>query len=631
MSDAQDISSSVIIEPLPVVQTRPANPDALYTLGMIPTGMFSQDPPSIPKEVQPPSSLEAQSNPSLASTSAQPISQDDSFVTLLSDPQIREKVLKVPNYQSLTLKELLSALKTSSDVGGSWADSDDSSIQTDLAFKDYRSARRFTISVLSSCRDHDPISYSILNSADGKSLISVSLKSHDHGGVTTDDVVLANYINYCYALYQQRAEEGDDDYWYWDLYTNPKDDKNVQRYRSVSDSEVQQLNLPLSNAPLQCFSSVLEKDGEQVTQYFAKVPVATIGSWKHPVYKTVSFCQKDYDQIIQNFSDSVLGFEPPLFLGHPLNTDTLEGAPAEGFLTSLQQEGSELYGIYEIVDEQTYSDIQKGKYRYASAEVIRNYKDHSGTNKGIILFGHALTNRPFVPNLPRVEAMSHQQRSFETLPQLFTLDLSQAIPMTQQSQVQTPETMSGGQNNTPAVSTQQNLSQTQSSETTPSTIPIPSINSAPVANASLEALSLQITAMQQSHNQTVQSLSTRLEAAQNEISNLKQVNRTTTVNAFTKEIAGMLLAQELKDTAIQKLSSGELGSGEEDYMNVLRSADSQLRTMLTTQQGVSETTEAAQSPDHPASEASVPPVDNPYKGLIDSNLSIAKANQGLAV
>jgi len=150
-----------------------------------------------------------------------------------------------------------------------------------------------------------------------------------------------------------------------------------------------------------------------------RLGIARIGSWKHPLYKHVTFTQKDFDDIITNFNSNELGFEPPLFLGHTKDGmvksgnnqyETVAGEPAEGFLSSIEQEGDALYSTWEIVNSSCYDAVSNGRYRYNSGEFLRNYiSKRSGKSVGTVLMAMALTNKPFVPNLPRVLALSENQ------------------------------------------------------------------------------------------------------------------------------------------------------------------------------------------------------------------------------
>lgn len=140
-----------------------------------------------------------------------------------------------------------------------------------------------------------------------------------------------------------------------------------------------------------------------------KVPIATIGSWVHPEYGEVKFSQEDFSQIVGNWSNNIAGYEPPLFLGHPTDINSVEGAPSVGFLEKLYQEGSVLYGLFDPVDDKVFNDVAKGSYRYSSAELSRNaLSKETGESIGTLLRGAALTNRPFLTGLPRVEAVYQQ-------------------------------------------------------------------------------------------------------------------------------------------------------------------------------------------------------------------------------
>jgi phage I-like protein len=140
-----------------------------------------------------------------------------------------------------------------------------------------------------------------------------------------------------------------------------------------------------------------------------KVPIATIGSWVHPEYGEVKFSQEDFREILGNWSKNIAGYEPPLFLGHPTDTSSVEGAPSVGFLEKLYQEGSVLYGLFDPVDDKVFEDVAKGSYRYSSAELSRNAASkETGEPIGTLLRGAALTNRPFLTGLPRVEAVYQQ-------------------------------------------------------------------------------------------------------------------------------------------------------------------------------------------------------------------------------
>lgn len=97
---------------------------------------------------------------------------------------------------------------------------------------------------------------------------------------------------------------------------------------------------PKYNLPVELYS--------EETKYL-KVPIAVLGNWVHPEYGDVSFKQKDFDDILKNWSDKVTGYEPPLFTGHPTDSDSIEGAPSVAFLKDLYQDNNTLFGVFDPV------------------------------------------------------------------------------------------------------------------------------------------------------------------------------------------------------------------------------------------------------------------------------------------
>jgi len=178
-----------------------------------------------------------------------------------------------------------------------------------------------------------------------------------------------------------------------------------------------------------------------------KVPIAVLGKWVHPEYGEVEFRQEDFSDILQNWSNNVTGYEPPLFLGHPNDVNATEGAPSVGFLENVFQDASTLYGLFDPVDDTIFNEVQKGSYRYSSAEIYRNaLSKNTGDQIGTLLRGVALTNRPFLTGMPRVEAV-HQQFSedstkdltflfpINTMTETFTQQVAPAAPVQPQATV----------------------------------------------------------------------------------------------------------------------------------------------------------------------------------------------------
>lgn len=160
-------------------------------------------------------------------------------------------------------------------------------------------------------------------------------------------------------------------------------------------------------------------------RYRLRVPIAVLGSWVHPEYGDVTFTQEDFDDMMRNFSENVSGFEPPLFYGHPIDRESFGGAPAAGFLIQLYQLGDTLFGEFEAVAE-SYEQVKEGYYRYSSAEIVRNaVSKETGDPIGTLLVGTALTNRPFLTNMPRVKALADVFSSWADTTHHFLIPLLQ--------------------------------------------------------------------------------------------------------------------------------------------------------------------------------------------------------------
>jgi len=138
-----------------------------------------------------------------------------------------------------------------------------------------------------------------------------------------------------------------------------------------------------------------------------KIPVAKLGSWVHTVYKKVEFTQRDFDEMIRNFKNDVLGFPPYCRYGHSKYPNSVDAEPSVGEVKDLVQEGNILYSIVEPNNDETVEEIRTKKYRFSSPELTRNFIDkNTGKNLGTVLTAISLTNAPFLPNLPDNQVLS---------------------------------------------------------------------------------------------------------------------------------------------------------------------------------------------------------------------------------
>lgn len=155
-----------------------------------------------------------------------------------------------------------------------------------------------------------------------------------------------------------------------------------------------------------------------------RVPQAKIGTWKHNTYGEVTFTMEKFTEAITNFENDVLGFEPYLTFGHPIESSdansytefietakALDGQRKRGDLEQLRIEGDMLVGYYTPKPE-AYDAVSRGEYEYSSGEFLTNFTDKkTGVNRGTVLVRTALTNAPFIPHREKVVALSQSPQT----------------------------------------------------------------------------------------------------------------------------------------------------------------------------------------------------------------------------
>jgi len=138
-----------------------------------------------------------------------------------------------------------------------------------------------------------------------------------------------------------------------------------------------------------------------------RIPIARFGTFVHPVYGTVDFTQRDFDEMVENFNSNEAGFVPYLRYGHARFPEAIDGEPKVANLEKLEQEEDVLYGVYRPLTDEVVDDVREGRYASASAELKRYaISKRDGRPIGTLLTAHALTNAPFVPDLPPNQVLS---------------------------------------------------------------------------------------------------------------------------------------------------------------------------------------------------------------------------------
>lgn len=184
----------------------------------------------------------------------------------------------------------------------------------------------------------------------------------------------------------------------------------------------------------------------------AKIPVAKLGVWFHPGYGVISFTQQDFVDMMRNFENDELGFPPFIRYGHAAADPTLpsgderkpgtvDSEKARGNIIALAQEGPVLFGYAIPSDEEVADDITQKRMRYSSAEVWRNaVSKRDGRPLGPALKAVALTNTPFVPNLPESVMLSNGVSYSTPGVQSFTMGIADDEPDVFEPHTQQPLT-----------------------------------------------------------------------------------------------------------------------------------------------------------------------------------------------
>jgi hypothetical protein len=146
-----------------------------------------------------------------------------------------------------------------------------------------------------------------------------------------------------------------------------------------------------------------------VGQFLTEIPIAVTGSWVKDGHR-FSITKEDLDDIVENFQKRgngqvVVDFEhaserPEVARGGPV--------PAAGWINALDVrekedgQGHALWGDVEFTDD-TKDLIKKNKYRYFSPAIDWGAADKkTGRAKGATITSAALTNHPFLEELPAI-------------------------------------------------------------------------------------------------------------------------------------------------------------------------------------------------------------------------------------
>jgi hypothetical protein len=129
------------------------------------------------------------------------------------------------------------------------------------------------------------------------------------------------------------------------------------------------------------------------------IEMLRVGTFKHKAYGELKITAEMLEAMVKNFNDEVIGREVSFDWNH-------KAEEASGWLKDLKVEDGKLIGTTELTDKGIGS-ISAKEYGYFSIEYSDNYVDaETGDEYGPTILGGALTNRPFMTKLKKIEFSS---------------------------------------------------------------------------------------------------------------------------------------------------------------------------------------------------------------------------------
>lgn len=147
------------------------------------------------------------------------------------------------------------------------------------------------------------------------------------------------------------------------------------------------------------FFSTVSLESDEITELednTVDIEMLRVGEFKHKIYGDLEITNDMLDSMIDNFNENVLGREVSFDWNH-------KAEAASAWLKELKNEDGVLIGTTELTADGKDS-ISEKKYGYFSIEYSDDFEDpENGESHGPTILGGALTNRPFISKLKKIE------------------------------------------------------------------------------------------------------------------------------------------------------------------------------------------------------------------------------------
>lgn len=134
-----------------------------------------------------------------------------------------------------------------------------------------------------------------------------------------------------------------------------------------------------------------------------RIPFLRKGQFHNERHGRIAFDDAFFSTLIRNFEENRKGYEPYARYGHNVKgLGIWAGEKSLGHCVKVEEDGDELVGYFDPTNDEVVSEVDRGEYRYSSAEIVVDALDpNSGERIGPVLKGVGLTNEPSIPGLHR--------------------------------------------------------------------------------------------------------------------------------------------------------------------------------------------------------------------------------------
>jgi hypothetical protein len=127
------------------------------------------------------------------------------------------------------------------------------------------------------------------------------------------------------------------------------------------------------------------------------IQILPLGKKTHPEFGSIDITPEKCQNFVKNFEAKVRGIDTPLNYAH--GNDLSKGQKAAGWIKSLEfRPDSGLWAVPNYTSE-AEKEVNDKAWRYISAEYRDSWKDGNGKTHNDVLFGAALTNKPFMKDM----------------------------------------------------------------------------------------------------------------------------------------------------------------------------------------------------------------------------------------